>query len=310
MAPIPLKTYSLHLSLFILTFFTTTLAGVEWLNKDLFDLNNFHYGLPYSLSLLSVLASHEFGHYLTARYYNVNVTLPFFIPVPPFLVNPFGTMGALIRIRSPLNERKVLFDVGIAGPIAGLAVTIAILGYGLTHLPDKSFLYTVHPEYALLRQLPEGGFTFGNSFLFAALQQVFAGVSYMPAMNEIYHYPYLCVGWFGLFVTALNLIPIGQLDGGHVLYAIVGSKTQGILARLFFGSLIVIGLASFIPFSGIGLHLGTTGWLVWALILYFFIKLDHPDIPDQTPLSPGRKLLGWLTMAAFVACFPPIPFFA
>ncbi len=302
------RTYSIHLSLFLITFFTTTLAGVQWLNRDLFDLGNFHLGLPYSLSLLAVLAAHEFGHYFTARYYNVNVTLPFFIPVPPFLVNPFGTMGAVIRIRSPLEQRRVLFDVGIAGPIAGLVVTICILAYGFTHLPARDYLYTMHPNYALLESIPENGFTLGNSLLFAGLNVIASANNFVPPMNEIYHYPYLCVGWFGLFVTALNLIPIGQLDGGHVLYALVGSRVQGILARLFFGALIVVGLASFVPFSGIRLHLGTTGWLVWAVILYFFIKLDHPEVPDPTPLSPGRKRLGWLIMAIFVVSFPPIPF--
>ena len=127
-------------------------------------------------------------------------------------------------------------------------------------------------------------------------------------MNEVYHYPFLCVGWFGLFVTALNLIPVGQLDGGHILYALLG-KRQGIIARVFWGILILIGITSFIPLFGWHIQLGTVGWLLWAAILYFLIKLDHPEISDDSQLDSGRKYLGWVTLGIFVVTFPPIPFF-
>jgi membrane-associated protease RseP (regulator of RpoE activity) len=303
------RTYFIHSVLFLLTFFTTTLAGVQWLNQDVFDLSNFAHGLPYSLCLLAVLASHEFGHYFAAKHHQIDVTLPYFIPIPPFLANPFGTMGAVIRIKSPLTRRSALFDVGIAGPIAGLVVTLGIFLFGITHLPPKEFLYTVHPDYRVLSELPEGGFTLGKSLLFNGLLQLADGHDFVPPMNEIYHYPYLCVGWFGMFVTALNLIPVGQLDGGHILYAITGPRVQGITARVFFGLLILIGAASLIPISGLKVQLGTTGWLLWAAILFFLVKLDHPEVADPEPLTEGRIALGWSTMLLFILMFPPVPFF-
>lgn len=300
-------TYLLHIFLFILTGFTTTLAGVQWLNKNPFDLNNFSDGLPYSISLLAVLLAHELGHYFAARRYNVSATLPYFIPVPPFILNPFGTMGALIRLRSPLRTTKALFDIGIAGPIAGLIVIVFILGYGIYTLPDINYLYSIHPEYKEMTELPTGGLTFGNSILFLVLSNFVSELQFFPPMNEIYHYPYLCVGWFGLFITSLNLIPVGQLDGGHILYALVGKK-QGLIARLFFLFLIGIGISGFLPFLGIDAQPGTIGWLLWAGILFFIIKLDHPEIPNPEPLDVRRQTIGWLTMIIFVISFTPIPF--
>lgn len=303
-----LRTYSIHALLFLVTFFTTTLAGVQWLNKNPLELGNFHLGLPYSVSLLAILSAHEFGHFFAAKYYQVNTTLPFFIPIPPFLLNPFGTMGAVIRIRSLVQSKKALFDIGIAGPLAGLVVTILVLGLGLLTLPSKDYLFSIHPEYRALEKIPENGLTFGNSIFFWAMMKLFSWSNFVPPMNEVYHYPFLCVGWFGLFVTALNLIPVGQLDGGHIVYALLGKK-QGGVARVFWGILILIGITSFIPLFGSHMQLGTVGWLLWAAILFFLIKLDHPEILDDTELGSGRKVLGWMTLGIFVVTFPPIPFF-
>lgn len=298
----------LHFGLFLFTFFTTTLAGVQWLNKDPLELANFTLGLPYSLSLLAVLSAHEYGHFFAAKYYQIETTHPFFIPIPPFLLNPFGTMGAVIRIRSTITTKKALFDIGIAGPIAGLIVTVILLLYGCLTLPGKEYIYSLHPEYESMRQIPETGLTLGHSLLFWSIAQVSSIYGYFPPMNEIYHYPYLCVGWFGLFITALNLIPVGQLDGGHILYALFGKK-QGLIARIFFIALIVTGMTSFLPFFGWEIQPGTLGWLIWAALLFFLIKLDHPEIVDDTELTPNRKLLGWFTFAMFILTFPPIPFF-
>lgn len=302
------KTYGLHIGLFLMTFFTTTVAGVFWLNKDGFDLTNFGYGLPYSVSILSMLAAHEFGHYYAAKYHGVKTTLPYFIPIPPFLFNPFGTMGAIIRIRSPLQTKRALFDIGIAGPLAGLVVTLAVLFYGIATLPGKEYLISIHPEYALLPEIPKTGLSFGHSFLTWALREYVSQFAFFPPMNEIYHYPYLCAGWFGLFVTALNLVPIGQLDGGHILYAIIG-KGQGTIARVFLTILVLIGLAGFVPFLGLHIQPGTIGWLLFALILIFIVKIDHPPVPDESELDPQRKMLGWVTFAFFVISFAPVPFF-
>jgi membrane-associated protease RseP (regulator of RpoE activity) len=298
----------LQAGLFVVTFLTTTLAGVQWVNKDPFQLENFSSGLTYSLSLLAVLGSHEFGHYIAARIYKLDATLPFFIPVPPFTINPFGTMGAVIRIRSPWTSKKSLFDIGIAGPLAGLVVTLIILAAGMATLPGKEYLYGVHPEYRHLAKLPADGFTLGGSIFFSWLYRIAPSGAFMPPMNEVYHYPLLCVGWFGLFVTALNLIPVGQLDGGHILYSMLGEERQGRIARVFFALLIILGLSSFVPFFGQRLHFGTVGWLVWAAILFFIVKLDHPPIDDPEELSPGRQILGAVTFLIFILILPPIPF--
>lgn len=303
----PLR-FFLHLTLFLLTFFTTTIAGVLWLNRDGFDLRNFPAGLPYSISLLCMLAAHEFGHYFAARFHGIRTTLPFFIPIPPFLVNPFGTMGAVIRIRSPIQSKKALFDIGIAGPLAGLAVTVAIILLGFFTLPEKEYIYSIHPEYALTGQIPETGLTFGHSLLTWVLAKVFSETAFVPPMNEIYHYPFLCVGWFGLFVTSLNLIPVGQLDGGHILYAISGKK-QGVVARAFVIILILLGISGFLPFLGVDVQPGTVGWLLWAAILIFIIKLDHPPIAYAEELDQRRSVLGWITFGIFMVTFAPIPFF-
>lgn len=307
-AAVRTPTVLLHIGLFLITFFTTTIAGVGWLNKDGFDLNNFAYGLPYSLAILSMLAAHEFGHYFAAQYHGVRTTLPFFIPVPPVLINPFGTMGAVIRIRSPIHSKRALFDIGIAGPLAGLIITAGILFYGLATLPGKEYLYSIHPEYTTAPELPKNGLTFGDSLLTWGLRRFFFDFGFFPPMNEIYHYPFLCVGWFGLLVTALNLIPVGQLDGGHILYAMIG-RGQGIIARVFLGVLVLIGLSGFLPFLGVNVQPGTVGWLLWALIMLFIVKLDHPPIADDSELDPQRMMLGWITFLIFVISFAPIPFF-
>ncbi|MFI5251880.1 MAG: site-2 protease family protein, partial [Bacteroidota bacterium] len=312
--------YFIHIILFFLSFITTTVAGVLWVNKNPLELTNFHFGLPYSLSLLTMLSAHEFGHYFAAKFHGIQTTLPYFIPFPPFIVlpfasggefiqlNPFGTMGAVIRIRSPLSTKTALFDIGIAGPLAGLVVTIVLLLYGIATLPSIDYLYQIHPEYRLLAQIPENGLTFGNSIFFWILRKSMGHSTFFPPMNEIYHYPYLCVGWFGLFITAINLIPAGQLDGGHIVYALMGNAHR-FVARGMFVFLILFGLTSFLPILGFKVQPGTAGWLVWAAILFFVIKLDHPPVYDDTPLSSRRNFWGWLTMLIFIFIFPPVPIF-
>jgi len=298
---------SLHILLFLLTFFTTTLAGVSWANADFKELSNFPVGLPYSLSILAILTAHEFGHYFAAKYHSVNTTLPYYIPIPHFLINPFGTMGAVIKIRSPLTKNRVLFDIGIAGPLAGLVVTIGVLVYGLATLPPKEYILAIHPEYLSAARWPDGGLTFGNSILFYLLGNIPYSSGFFPPMNEIYHYPYLCAAWFGMFVTAINLMPVGQLDGGHILYALVGSKRQGLIAKIFFGGLVAIGLIGLVPSIDPSIGYGTAGWLLWALIMFFLIRLKHPEVPDAEEIDYNRKMLGWVTLFLLIILFPPIP---
>lgn len=306
------KAILVHSILFVLTFLTTSLAGVQWLNSNPFELSNFSTGITYSLLLLLMLGSHEFGHYFAARIHGVQCTLPFFLPFPAFFgLFPFGTLGAVIMIRSQIISRKVLFDVGAAGPIAGFIVSIAILVYGFTHLPPKEYIYTVHPEYATLEQLPEGGLTFGMTPAYWGLSALMVPEgSFLPPMNEVYHYPFLCVGWFGLLVTAMNLIPIGQLDGGHISYALFSGKHKVIQLSCFI-ILVVLGLLGFLPLIGIEIPLGWAGWLFWALILGIFLarsRFRRPPVEDTTPLDPTRTAVAWLCVIIFLTSFSLTPF--
>jgi membrane-associated protease RseP (regulator of RpoE activity) len=306
--------YWLHLLLFLATLFTTTVAGYEWVggfsNKT--EFSELIYGLPYSLSILFVLGSHEFGHYFAAKIHKVKATLPYFIPFPSILgfLN-FGTLGAVIKIKSPIPSKKALFDIGVAGPIAGFIASIILICYGFTHLPGKEYLLLIHPDYDLPTYGKNGlALVFGDSLLFSFLREVFtSSKDFVPPMSEIYHYPFLCVGWFGFFVTAMNLIPVGQLDGGHVIYALFGEKKQYAISSIAMIFLVVFGVAGvLISYFSIPLNIGWSGWLFWAVILFFVIKVKHPPIYDDAPLDEKRKIIGYLTIAMFIVCFIPAPF--
>lgn len=299
-----------HSTLFIVTFFTTTVAGVSWLNLDPFDLNNFTAGLPYSLSILFILTCHEFGHYFAARYHGVSATLPYYIPSPslPGFLN-FGTFGAVIRTKSPIPSKRVMFDIGVAGPIAGFVATVGVLLYGFTHLPGKEFILQIHPDYFMGIQQQGVALEFGSSILykFFSLTLTDPTREFIPPMTEMYHYPYLITGWFGLFVTAMNLIPVGQLDGGHLSYAMFGERHK-IISRIAFGILLAMGIIGWLPEFGVDNAYGWSGWLFWALILFFFVKLYHPPVDDETALDPNRQLLGWVTFGILILSFTPMPF--
>jgi membrane-associated protease RseP (regulator of RpoE activity) len=271
--PPVLKELLVHGFLLLLTFFTATLAGVYWNNKDPLELEYFSHGLIYAVLLILLLLSHEGGHYIAARIHGVSATLPYFIPFPSFLgLNPFGTMGAVIRLRSAVPSRKALFDIGAAGPISGFLFSVILLVIGFRTLPPITFLYEMHPEYASMATIPEGGLKFGSSLAYSLLASTLppAG-SFVPPMNEIYHYPFLCVGWFGLFVTAMNLIPVGQLDGGHIAYAAVGRKAL-LVARAAIILLSLLGTAGFLPLLGVPFQWGWSGWLFWAILLIAFTR--------------------------------------
>ncbi|MBI4427871.1 MAG: site-2 protease family protein [Ignavibacteriales bacterium] len=317
----------LHLVLFLLTFFTTTVAGLLWLNLDQFELRNFLLGLPYSLSLLFILATHEFGHYFAARYHRVEATLPFFIPFPPFITLNFGTLGAVIRTRSVVPSRKVMFDIGAAGPLAGFVACLIVLAYGFSALPPREYILSIHPDFDFTTNSAPGGGTlglaFGDNLMLMFFRNIFHGQGFIPPMSEIYHYPYLCVGWFGLFVTAMNLIPIGQLDGGHIIYTMFGERHKKIALGSFIG-LILLGLPSMLDSVLRGLaesyyrepfeqtipfvEYSWGGWLFWAAVLYTIVKLYHPPVPDETPIDENRMWVGWLCLIVFVLCFTFVPF--
>ncbi len=324
--------FPVNILLFVVTFFTTTISGVEWVNKNPFELRNFAFGVQYSLAILFILGCHEFGHYFAARYHKVDTTLPFFIPWPPipgFLILNFGTLGAVIRTRTVVPSKKAMFDIGVAGPIAGFIACVIVLAIGFLTLPPKEYILSIHPDFDFsINDVREAGglsLAFGNTIFFGFLRSILTspGREFVPPMTEIYHYPLLCVGWFGLFVTAMNLIPVGQTDGGHVIYSMFGNRHRTI-ARTSWIVLLIIGLPSILdallvsilqyfqkePFSQIipFAQYSWSGWLLWAGILYYVIKLYHPPVSDETPLDTPRMIVGWISLAIFVVCFSFLPF--
>ena len=305
--------YLLHIGLFIVTFITTTIAGVEWTTGRLgpYEIETLLKGLPYSISIMVIISFHEFGHYFAARYHKISATLPYYIPFPPisYFIN-FGTMGAVIRTRQRIFSRKAMFDIGIAGPLSGFAVCLVILIYGFMNVPEVDYILSIHPDYFE----PEYGkaglsLVFGDSILFSSLRAIFTDhLKFFPPMTEIYHYPFICAGWFGLLITSMNMIPVGQLDGGHIAYTMFGEENSYKVSVIAFLILFVLGLAGIVDGTlELGLGIGWGGWLFWSLILYFIIKLKHPPVPDPVPLSKGRMLLGYLSLFIFVISFSPAP---
>jgi len=231
-------------------------------------------GLPFSLTLLAILLAHECGHFVACVYYGIDASLPYFLPAPTFT----GTLGAFIRIRSAIYSKRALFDVGIAGPIAGFIFLLPALSAGLA-------LSKVVPNIALT-----GSLQFGTPPLLRFFEMlIFPGV---PA-SDIYLHPIVRAGWVALFATALNLLPAGQLDGGHIIYALFGERHR-LITRLFLLCLIPMGIF-FWP-----------GWLVWAVLLFFFGR-KHPSIYDAQPLGRSRVQLAVLALAIFLVCFSLAP---
>ncbi|MBN8571978.1 MAG: site-2 protease family protein [Ignavibacteria bacterium] len=310
-APKRKNNYLLHIGLFLLTFITTTLGGVYWGGNDPYNISNFTLGLTYSCLILFIISAHEFGHYFAAKIHKVDVTLPYYIPFPFLFLNPFGTMGAVIRMRSAASTRKALFDIGVSGPIAGWIASVVILIIGFTTLPSIEFLFKIHPDYAMNGVLVQGE-TFGYSILFWTFEKLFASPSgFMPPMNEVYHYPFLCAGWFGLLITALNMMPAGQLDGGHISYTMFGSRNSNILGHIVVGILFIMGVIGLLPLIDINVDFGSVNWLVWALLITFVIKIPHPPTVnhDPEPLSKTRMAIGWFTFLILILSFAPVPIY-
>jgi hypothetical protein len=279
-----LKTYLLHSFLFILTFITTTLAGAEWMFGNSFIFSpqplgwpEFWQGMYFSIPFLSVLTVHEFGHYITARLYKIRLTLPYYIPF--WLgIGSIGTMGAFIRIKSPMHTRKEYFDVGIAGPLAGFILALGVLWYGFTHLPPPEHIFTIHPEYqqyglAYAQHVykdTEASFALGRNLLFVLFEKwVVADPARIPNVYEMAHYPFLFAGYLSLFFTSLNLLPIGQLDGGHILFSMVGYRKHSLIAPvLFVGFVFYAGLGLVVPPASETEFIDT---FYWALLYFGFL---------------------------------------
>lgn len=252
--------YPLHIFLFLVTVFTTMLAGAEWASGKFFFLGSdgerLHWsyiwrGLPFSLAFLGFLTVHEFGHYFTAVYHRVRCTLPYYIPIfLPFIPYNIGSFGAVIRIREIPPSRRKYFDIGVAGPLAGFVVAVGLLVYGFTHLPPvEEYVFAIHPSYpATYGGLPTEadmanahGVRYGGSLLFEGMRWLFRNAPNMPPNFEMEHYPFLLVGFLSLFFTALNLLPIGQLDGGHVTYGLFGARRANLISRITVLCLLMIG---------------------------------------------------------------------
>jgi membrane-associated protease RseP (regulator of RpoE activity) len=258
---------------------TMAIASLSELARAM--LENWRLGLPFAIALLGILGIHELGHYVVARHYGLHVTLPYFIPFP---LNPLtGTLGAVIRINSPFESRKALFDVGIAGPLAGLAVAVPVVAVGLAQA-----------QLVVLPTTPDAAVTvFNEPLLFQWMALLVrgpraAGVDFV--MN-----PLLMAGWWGFFITALNLLPVSQLDGGHISYALFGNNHRYVAWGMF----ILAGAVALLTNPGYILMLG----------LVFMMGIEHPPaLNDLTPVGAGRRLLGLLALGLFFLLITPDPF--
>lgn len=324
-------------------------------------------GFLYAVPFLGFLTVHEFGHYLAARWRKTRVSLPYYIPIP--LPQTLGTFGAVIRIKEPLRRTGQLFDIGAAGPLAGFVVAVLVLLVAVLTLPGADYLLSVggqahedvvtylqtfgrFPEFDRSQVAPGTmALVFGDTPLFHLIQSL--GWARVPG-DEIVHYPLLLAGWLGLFFTALNLLPVGQLDGGHVVYALFGPAVHGVVARittlllllsggvglafdlgpgmsawalwatvavvyalalgwLFRGEgLLAVSATAFLTAAtaflvvvlpGLALTIGWTGWLFWVAMILFVIRVDHPPVLVEEPLTPVRKALGVVCIVIFLLCF-------
>ena len=277
----PGTSVGLNVLLFLLTCLTTLVAGSgAFLRFDPFaEPARVLSGVPFAFTLLAILGTHEFGHYFTARYHGAVVSLPYFIPAPPPFL--FGTLGAIIRMGPAVRDRNALFDIAVAGPLAGLAVAVPALLLGL--------------GWSVVAAIPRGGhIVFGDSLLMRFL--VYLSFGRIPDGMDVFVHPVALAGWVGLFVTALNLFPVGQLDGGRIAYALCG-RYHRMVGYLTVGGLVALAAITWAP-----------NWLVWAALVFFFVGVRHsPPIDDVTPLTPRRRALGYLCLVLLILLIPPVP---
>jgi membrane-associated protease RseP (regulator of RpoE activity) len=282
----------LHVLLFVLTIVTTTWVGVgQYLAfaADFGPLTRLPAtgvalairGLWYSVTILAILGCHELGHYIACRYYDVDASLPFFLPVP---ISITGTLGAFIRIREPIPQKRMLFDIGIAGPLAGFAVAVPALFIGVW----MSHVVAVPPDF--------NGFELGEPLLFKIAEWLIWGPIKDPYSLNLH--PVAFAAWFGLLATALNLFPIGQLDGGHISYSVLGTRSTYITVAS-----IAIAILLAARFS--------SSWIVWTGLMVVMLVMFGPRHPrvfdEEVPLDRTRKLLALLALVIFILCFTPAP---
>lgn len=265
--------------LFAATFLTTTFAGAIQQGVDPFKQPaGFLTGLPFSVTLMAILMVHEMSHYLASRTHKVPSTLPFFIPAPSII----GTFGAVIRMKGAIWDRRALLDIGASGPIGGFLLALPALAFGLGM-----------SEIIPAGSGPVEGFVLGDSLLMFILGKLILGD--VPVNADVVLHPVAFAGWIGMFVTSLNLLPVSQLDGGHIAKALHPEQFD-IIARMVHFGLVVLGIFFW------------EGWLIWALLL-FFIGVRHPPVLlPHISLDNRRKKIGYLTLAIFILTFVPAPF--
>jgi membrane-associated protease RseP (regulator of RpoE activity) len=294
----------LHLALLLFTAITTTLTGASWAIKSQSATDDSFFsllfapiravlhatatgdkapllsGLLFTFTLLTILGAHELGHYFACRHYGIRASLPFFLPAPP-VISLFGTFGAVIKIKEPITTRRALFDIGIAGPLAGFAFALpaALIG-----------LLSAEPT------LPTGtsGIQFNDPLLFIAISKIF-GISKWVDWNPVYW-----ASWGALLVTALNLFPVGQLDGGHVLYAVFGRRIHKWISLIICISVATLSVVSYMVYN-------SPMWFLWTFILFFLFKVGHPPVIEEEPLGKTRIALAVLALIVFLLCFMPFP---
>lgn len=297
----------LHLLLLAATLFTVSAAGATLQGLEAVRLGSvplgptglavplgvepraLREGLRFSLPLLAILLAHELGHFVAGRLHRMDVSPPFFVPAPHWL-NAIGTFGAFIRLRSALPDRRVLLDVGAAGPLAGFAVALPVAAVGLAH--SAGVAVSGGNATGFLVVFGDAPVRVGGSVLFAALASVFA-----PRAPALLLHPWAFAGWLGFFVTALNLFPLSQLDGGHVLYALGGRLQRG-AAWAFLLVLLALGRL-------------WSGWWFWAAIILLLGRgrLVHPGVRHPwLALAPGRRAIAWACVLLFLLTFVPVPF--
>jgi membrane-associated protease RseP (regulator of RpoE activity) len=305
----------INLGLFILTIFSVLLAGTIYgysgplpdnLPEMLITLSkNILVGWPFALSMLGILVAHEFGHYLAARHHKTAVTLPYFLPFP---FSAFGTMGAFIQLKQPPKNKNILLDIGVAGPLAGLVIAIPVLIYGLStsqvhRLPQvlppgqgfegNSILYLILKYAVHGKLLPQPAGYGGTIPVLYWIRYFFTGMPLPRGGFDVTINQIAWAGWAGLLVTALNLIPAGQLDGGHLLYVLIGRKARKLLPIM----IIVIAI----------LGIFWMGWWIWAALLFFLGRTNAEPLDQIAPLEPRRKAIAILGLIIFVLVFTPVP---
>ena len=280
----PASDWRINLALFIATIFATLATASFYYAETPEQAFQIWRGWPFSLSIMLILGAHELGHYFAARYHKVAVTLPYFIPLP--IISPIGTMGAVIRMKAPIKNKRTLFDIGVAGPLAGLFFAVPILLYGLAT--------------SEIIPISSAGLLEGNSILYYLAKLVIFG-EFLPSetidvsLNQV-----AWAGWVGLLVTALNLMPVGQLDGGHIVYSLIGER-----AKKLFAPVIVVLVALTVTSFFID---NTFTWGIWVLLLFFFGRAHAEPLDDVTPLDSRRFWLGIGMLIVFALIFVPIPF--